>query len=374
MNLSDLKKQFDALKKRENTRTQTTSREKDPRVLSWVQGHTYKMRLIFWYPEGGERKDPFINQFRHGYWDKETRERGDVICPTSEYISDRRGFDECKTCGATNLFYKDYDPIAKKWKSVVSKDLYTKFKRRFYGFALVYVVSDPANEANNGHVRIMPYGDTIHQYLKKKIFGIEKIKGKWLPVKDEDSIIGFSAFDFEKGSNFHVDVTPNESDPKWNDYAPEFARKETDLGISIEDLETELKALNFDRDFFKRSSPAELDKFYSQFVVRDAIEEETEGEEATPPDEDETATEPKSRVINNAGAKVASAPLSETEKAKTDEVPMTFKEDKKPKKVKEETAPVAAPQSAAADAPASDIDFSDIDALLDKAEKSYGKK
>lgn len=361
MQLSDLRQKFQALKEKEADRTKFIPKEKDPRILNWTSGHTYKMRLLFWVPDGGERSSPFIYQYRHAYYDRDSHERGEIICPTSEYISDRKGFDQCKTCSATNNFYKDFNKETKKWESASSKALYDQFKRRFYGFALVYVINDPSNEANNGHVRIMPFGDTIGQFLRKKIFGVEKVSGKLVPVKDLDDVIEFAAFDLEKGYNLHVAVTPNASNPKWNDYSPEFARKETDTNISIEDIEEEIKSLNFDKDFYRHNSPAEQDIFYKSFVVREEVKDEVDvgGDEATPPGDDE---KPVSRVLESKGSK-ASAPLPD--KDKTDEIPLNdFKEEKKPAKKVEKSEPKAD----------MDVDFSDIDALLEKADKAYGKK
>lgn len=269
--------------------TDTYSKSTDNRIIEWKQGSTFKGRLIYWYPDGGQRKEPFILQYKHSFWDKETKERGDIICPTSEYLSDRNGFNQCPVCQSTNEFYKDYNVETKTWNSPASSEMYRHFKRSFHGYALVYVVNDPANEDNNGHVRILRFGDTIAKFLKKKIFGVERIKGKLTPVSDQDDVIAFSAFDLENGYNLNIAISANDSNPQWNVYSPEFARKTSNIGKTIEELEAEIKTLNFDRDFYRSSSPEEIKKFHRAFVLRQSIDDEVEaaGDECTPPEEDD---------------------------------------------------------------------------------------
>lgn len=352
MNLSDLKKQFDSLKAKEIKKTtsqDSSSKRSDPRIMDWKAGHTYKGRLIYWYPEGGQRKDPFIYQYKHSFYDAETRERGEIICPTSEYLLDRRGFEQCPVCKQINELYKDYDKEAGKWKTATSEQMYKRFKRNFSGYGLIYVVSDSFNEENNGHVRIMPFGDKIGQFLKKKIWGIEKVNGKLKTVSDEDSVIGFSAFDLDNGYNFVLSVSQNANNAKWNEYSPEFSRKTSSINTSIEELEKEIKALNFDKDFYRQSSPEEIKKFYSTFVLRQEVEEETNAsnDEVTPIEEtDDLVSTP-----------VVEAPKKEV-KAKT-EKPV------KKEVVKEEVKQTAKIEMTTGDS-SNDFDLDDIDSILEK--------
>ncbi len=288
----DLKKMLEEVRKSEvskvekkQEKSEKTSFKKDERLLSLSSGNTYRMRLLYYVPKNSNRKSPFINKFVHSFWDDAATDGNKshwVTCPTSEYIDDLNGFKKCPICNANSKFYKDYLDN----KSTTSKSLYDLFKRKFYGFALVYVVNDPTTPENNGQIKILKYTKTLNDYLKLKIFGIKKAeKGKIIILDpDDESVIGSDAFDLKAGSDLIITVNQKEvkdGEKKiiYPDYSFEFStRKLTPVPITIEDIEKAVKNLKFDEDFYSISSQFDLTSFYKKYVLKESIEEEEENE------------------------------------------------------------------------------------------------
>jgi hypothetical protein len=253
----------------------------DPRIIKTVPTNTYKLRLIFWTPENSKREEPFIRQRYHsapnaeGKWLK-------VICPVTHHGN--AGFKMCPVCENNSKLYESGEA-----GNETDKELYKKFKWKFNGYALAYVVQDPVTPENEGTVKIFRYGIGIDKFLQKEVMGLKSRKD------DEDidpgEIIGFDALNkLQNGFDLIVEV---EQDGKWPKYSVKFSRKATSVDAKLEDLEDEIKALNFD-EFYKEESATELQKFFNETVLQtedDDTEDDTEDETIEDDNEDESVSD-----------------------------------------------------------------------------------
>jgi len=264
MGAFDLQNMFDDLKKKEAKKLNDKANKKfntDDSFIEFKSGNTYKLRLVFHIPEGSKRKMPFINRYTHTFWDdtRPSNKLQEIVCPTSEYISDNAGFKECEVCGDTSKFYKE-----KEAGSTSAKALYETFRRKFNGFALAYVVSCPSNKEFEGKVKIMRYGVTINRFLKKEVFGVD-LTNNQMVIEDT---IGINAFKLEDGYDLVITVGSKKADNReYNDYACSFARKATKVNITEAEIAEQVKALKFDDRFFTHSTKEEIFEFKKKYIL-----------------------------------------------------------------------------------------------------------
>lgn len=333
---TDIKKLFEEQKQKEVQKVENRKESKsrlsdDPRFIHFKSGNTYRMRLLYYIPEDSKRKVPFIHKNTHSYYNEATSTLSWAVCPTSEYLLDNRGFKECKVCEAVSDFYK------KSKESPSNKELYEKFKRRFNGFALVYVVNDPTNEANNNTVKIIRYGILINRFLKKEIFGIDTKENKVIEAAAAAELVGPDAFDLENGYDLIITVGTNNTEVgDFNSYDLKFTKKPSKLNVTEAEIAKQTEALNFDKDFYEEWSKTEILDFYNKYVLNEEVKD---------------------------------VKLEDTVNTDMDELPHL---GDKPAPVK----PVEAKQAAAAPAtPPPAVDKGDenlnIDALLKKVESNY---
>lgn len=269
--MNKLEKLFKQAQSQEIENTQKTSStfvrlSEDPRLIHFKPGNTYKFRLLF--TEGPERKTPFINKFAHNFYDPGTKQLNWVVCPTSEYMSDRQGFRECPICDQTSKWYKEGENGSK-----TSSDLYKNFKRQFNGFVPVFVVNDPTNPDNNGTVKIMRYGILIKRFFKSKIFGINDKDNAVIEGADP---IGIEAFKLEQGRDLIVTVTEKTVDfngkkTVFPEYACEFSPRLSDVKITEKKAEQDVKDLKFDEDFYVKSTMEQRVNFFKEFVLKEDV-------------------------------------------------------------------------------------------------------
>ena len=258
---------FEDFKKKFQEKTQQS--RFDSRYLSMEAGKTYKMRLLFWQNPNSTRKGPFIERWMHSVKNDEgTWEH--VVCPTT--LQPKAGFNRCPVCNQNSKFWKSGTEADKK--------LYDTYKRKFRGHALVYVVNDPTNPDNNGHVRILKYSITMSKWLNAQIFGIRDTKGDDAPVVKEEDIIGYDCFKLENGFDLVIETIKK---GEYIDYQPSFSRKASSLTIDEAVLETELASLGFDNEPMS-TSDEELQQFFRRNVLDtiDASGETTSKVEARP--------------------------------------------------------------------------------------------
>ena len=79
-----------------------------------------------------------------------------------------------------------------------NKDIVGKQKRKLSYYSNIYVVKDPANPQNEGHVFLYEYGKMIHDKL------VNAMKPKF---EDQEPI---NPFDFWQGANFHMRISLKE--------------------------------------------------------------------------------------------------------------------------------------------------------------------
>jgi hypothetical protein len=221
--------------------------------ISMKAGNTYKFRLLSYIPEDAERELPFLTKYKHLLKDEDSGKWHGVTCPTTYHP--KTGFDKCPLCANNRQL----------WNSELDsdKELYKRFKRKFDGYALVYVINDPSNEENNGTVKIFRYGIGIHNFLQKEIFGISKTG------EDVSDAIGFDAFNLEKGADLIIEVTKKGD---WNDYACKFARKMTAIQVDMDELVAGCETCNIESEV-RATSDADLADFYKRWVLCDSAED-----------------------------------------------------------------------------------------------------
>ena len=250
----------------ERKTTEPSDWKRDERLVYLKSGNTYRMRLLFFTGKETKRQEPFIEKWSHAYYEEETKASDWVTCPTTEYIKGKAGFRECPICNNNSKLWKQYEA-----GSPSAKELYKKFKRRFVGYALVYVIKDPINPDNNGHVKIVKYSIGMSDFLKKEILGNEE---------DGADPIRSAAFDINDGYDLLITVgTKDTEEGKFNSYEYKFAREKTALNVKMEDIEKEAETLNFDQSFYTQSSKEDILKFYNKWVIdqcnSDAVETKT---------------------------------------------------------------------------------------------------
>ena len=243
-----------------------TKFQDDDRYLHFKPGNTYTVRLLYYTEDPSKRKLPFIAKYDHSYWDEEAESNKlkKVTCPTSEYILYNAGFSKCPICKATRKFYKD-----KEAGSTTAEELYKEFRRKFHGFALVYVVNDPTNEDNNGKVKIMHFGITINKYFKYAIFGRDE-KGN---IVESEDALEKDAFKLKGGYNLKIIVGRK---GEYNEYTCEFARKKSNIDITMDDVAKAAEELRFDEDHCTFSTDEELQEFYKTCVLAEEVKQDDE--------------------------------------------------------------------------------------------------
>lgn len=273
-----------------NSSTSYVKFSEDERFIQFKAGNTFTFRLLYYVEDPIKRKRPFIERYNHGYWDDnaEFNKLKEVTCPTSEYLMANNGFNKCPVCKATRKFYKDG-----KDGSQTADELYSQFRRKFHGYALVYVVNDPINEDNNGQIKIMHFGITLEKWFKLQIFGIDE-KGNTV----DSETIGLDAFKPKEGFNLKIAVTKK---GEYNNYTPEFVRKATSIDIDQSDIAEAAAELKFDEEFLTSTTAEELDEFYKTYVLSEEVAKDSsdeldlseELEEEVEKEEVEISTKPK---------------------------------------------------------------------------------
>lgn len=267
------KKMFENYKMTLDKMMEKPKRSADPRIIDMKPDTTLRVRLLFYVEPGSDRSGPFVEKYIHYVFDPATKQGSTVVCPTSLYISGNAGFRDCPICTNNSNLWNDY----KANQSLSSKELYDKFKRKFYGFALVYVINDPTNKDNNGKVRILKYGVSISNFFQKEIFGKDVKSKDNEPEERYSDCVGSAAFDLDSGYDLIIAIEKNVTPiGTYNKYSPKFAREKTPVNVDKEQLERQIKELSFDKDFLVRSTREDIMKFYQDHVLGTTIGESTD--------------------------------------------------------------------------------------------------
>lgn len=252
-----------AIKKKmvENQAKKGGSGFNDDRLIQWEAGKTYKFRLLFYKNDNTEFDSPFITKWLHGARNADGKYKM-ITCPTTFY--EKSGFDKCPVCKINNKLYHS--------KVESDYELYKKFRRKFNGYALVYVVQDKQNPDNEGHAKIIRFGIDIWRALKSKL-GIEVSEDT-----DPDDIYDFGeVFSLDEGYDLVVRVSKKGD---WLDYEVDFSKKKTALKFDADALEAELVELKFGEDI-REESEERLQEFYDTCVLEDvSAEDENEVKDA----------------------------------------------------------------------------------------------
>lgn len=239
-----------ARKKALDTAASKSNGYNDERLIKFEIGNKYRFRLIYYIDADSNLDEPFIRKWTHSAQNAEAKWKT-ITCPTTHHQGSA-GYAMCKTCDNNN----------KLWNSGIESDkvTYKKFRRRFNGYALVYVVKDGTNSDNNGQIKIMRFGVKVDKFLQKQIFGIAD--------GSEDSVefdtVGFDAFKFENGFDLQIEV---QQQGEWPDYLCEFARKSSTIDIDMSDAEDTIKELKFIEEF-KEDDKKSVDDFFKECVLQ----------------------------------------------------------------------------------------------------------
>ena len=227
----------------------------DDRLITFKPGNTYVFRLLFIPSKDGRRKTPWIHNRTHTYSNKETKQYDFQVCPSSEYLLGGRGYNVCPMCKEASKYFDEFS----KTKSKSAEELKNLYASIFNGFIPVYVISDPSKPENNGKVKIMRYGKTIKDYIKKKVLGRDE-KNKEIVGYEP---IGAKAFDIQNGHNFIITVTKPEN---WNKYETEFSNGTSSINVDSSHLTNMCNMLRFDEDFLTDYKEQDLYKFMKTYL------------------------------------------------------------------------------------------------------------
>lgn len=298
----------------------------NPAFISMRQGNAYELRLMYWASGvPGERIVPIIEKTVHAVKAQDGQYH-EVTCPSSDYLLGRSGYRACPICSELGKLWDEQEK-----GSAAAKIAYDKFKRKFKGYAVVYVINDPTTPENNGTFKILYINAIINNFLREKIKGMDR---KGMKIEGARPI-GFKAYDpTMSGKNLLITVT---KDGEFNKYSCEFVDPEAKTGnidASPEVLEKAFDELKFD-EYYTNHDPDELQKFYENVFLE---------KEASPVEEAEAK---KAATKTEAPAeKPAEKPAPVEEKA-------------------EEAAEEPAEEKAKETKPAPSSDVPDIDAILD---------
>lgn len=252
---------FNALQKQEEERAKKEAEaQKDfnnPNFISMHVGKAYEMRLMY-YASGvpGERVVPIIQKTVHAV-KADNGQYHEITCPSSDYLHGRNGYRMCPVCTELSKLWDE-----KEKGSQSAKIAYDKFKRKFKGYAVVYVVNDPSTPANNGTFKILYVNAIMNNFLREEINGVDK---KGIRIEGTRPI-GFKAFDpSANGKNLLITVT---KDGEFSKYSCKFVDPEgkADLGITKADLKKAFEALDFEK-YYTPYSAEECEKFYQEVVL-----------------------------------------------------------------------------------------------------------
>ena len=236
----------------------------NPFQIKMEAGKSYRLRLLF--DESDKRTGPFVEKYVHGGKDSQDKWRS-VTCPTTHKPT---AYSECPICTHNNKLYKSFESTGMER----DKQLLDMYKRKFNGFALCYVVSDPTTPENNGHVRYFRFSIFQKKWLKRKIDGIidtyKMTEEEIASANANLDPVGYQAFDLDNGYDLIVSVG---TQGKFLSYDYDFARQATVAKnivtgdkYNIELLETELKEIDFDQHITS-SSEEDLNNFYRTVIL-----------------------------------------------------------------------------------------------------------
>jgi hypothetical protein len=315
----------------------------NPLIFKPKVGTTYSVRLLWLQPDNGvDREYPMINSYVHRIWNENATGSKDVkvICPTSQYMMNETpaAFKKCPICSAASDFYKKGQEGSES-----AKDLYSKFRRTCMGYVPVYIVNGPEEEV--GEIRILQYGKQFKDFFDSKIFGRTKTKNndKYEVTIDEEAI-GLDAFMYydetvdeivTNGFNLIITTTTKKmpiggKSVDMPQYQLDFARRSssiTELGNIDLTSTAGIKyfnslnsdVLHFDRDFYIKSTDAELEEFKLNYITAESAVA-TEATISRPPVKPPVKAKP-----------VVEAVETEDESEEEDAIPMkNFKSPAKP--------------------------------------------
>jgi hypothetical protein len=254
--VTDIEK-FEQIKKKvEESQKKTGGWANDDRQIVWEAGKTYKFRLLFYNNENTDFDGPFVEKWTHGARDAEGKWKI-ITCPTTHFA--KSGFDKCPVCTINNKLYNS--------KVDSDYELYKQFRRKFNGYAVVYVVQDQQTPENEGHVKMIRFGTDIHRVLKERIYGVQQGDQEL----DEELYVGFDAFSLEDGKNLIIRVSKKGD---WLNYDVQFSGTKTAVEIDPQQLEAELKEMKFGEDI-REESEEKLKEFYDACVLQHVDSEES---------------------------------------------------------------------------------------------------
>jgi hypothetical protein len=250
----------------------------NPDFLSMKVDNAYEMRLMYWTSQvPGERVVPIIEKTVHAV--KTDDGYHEITCPSSDYLLGRSGYRACPICAELSKLWEEMEK-----GSATAKVVYDKFKRKFKGYAVVYVVNDPTTPENNGTFKILFVNAFINNFLREEIKGVNK-KG----IKIEGARpIGFKAFDpSANGKNLLVSVT---KDGEYNKYTSKFvdpAEGQAAIDVDADKLCEVYDKLKFD-EHYTPFDPEACKTFYEDIFLekeKSPVEEAAEKKEEAPKEE-----------------------------------------------------------------------------------------
>lgn len=244
-NIEQLKNMYESIKNSLNTKT-TNASYKD--YLKTEVGKSYLVRII---PNVKNPEDTFFHYRHHGFTSYSTGQYVDGFCPGT--LEER-----CPICEYRLKLYKKGDDS--------SRDTAFSIRTHEKHLANVYVIDDPSNPENNGTIKVLRFGKSLHNKILRATIG------------DDADEFGYKIYDLsDKGCNFKITVdTASESGRKFTNYNDSrFTSPGAIPGMTKEKM-MEVYDNIFDlRNMVEIKSTKEMDEILSRHILCTHREEET---------------------------------------------------------------------------------------------------
>lgn len=271
--------------------TNTDKKNGTKKFIAWFpkpnnDGENTRVRLLwFLSPNKNNRDTPYFSQMIHDHWgvsSNGTKIVDDmVVCPSTKYASyneakwvknPKTGKNECNC----PICSKEREAMA-VWKNSGWKDK-TAMKRRFAlmpkfrAYVPVYMINDPNNPKNNGHMKVMIFTNKEDFDLFDQVVKAEKAKADISAQNGKP----YEIFNGRNGVDMYLHCETVE-EVKKNGFTQR-VRKMTGIAfddpsskydineITKERIESELP---MDEQFFISNTKEEIEHFYRRYYAKD---------------------------------------------------------------------------------------------------------
>ena len=230
--------------------------------------NVYRFRLLSFTTGTNTRDYPFIEKFVHEKWDKTPEGKGIFTafctCPGTRYVKPtlpqgKNPYDLCPICSYVNknfIAYKESD-----YKDKIASKVIREHKRKYVALVPVFVVKDQHDPTNTNKPKVWVIKDKEvydklnslikKQQAKSKVFNDGPAVDLLIYVNKEDIIVG-------EGKPYQFTRT----EIKIGKFG--FGKNEYKIDAINDQL---IEGFPFDDEFYTFTSPEELQKYYTDYVI-----------------------------------------------------------------------------------------------------------